>query len=494
MYYASGTVLIGSLGPADSSLTAWIQKLGDPADLESQLLIAKSTRMLRLVLERAGVADAVREECHKDTSLRQLLAPIDCSKLKPGSKEMLVYVSPRYSVRAEGRSRVISIGYRSPVPEVSFILANALLITYLEDQRAENPHARESAAAWVLEADKKLNESGSPANQAGQSKKSFYQDLYSKASDFETERRNLPNPGRLVSLAEIPEGPYFPQPIPLLAAGFTLATLLAAFVALRSDLADQSMHRTRDLEILTSETVLGLLPRASAFRRRRGVLLPDAADADWQSPRLAEAVRTLYARLLLAISHDKGRCILVASAAPGEGKTPTTIALARAASESGRRVLVIDCDLRAAAVAIGSGSSAAKGLTGILRGEIDPQEAAVQTGLQGLEIIQAGPAVSNPTMLLIDGQLPKLMNWAKQYDLILLNGPTGLLPDVPIFAAHADGVLWCVRWGRTLLPNIKADLEELHKQQVKLLGFVVTMVDLKDMRYYQRFPRYSRWA
>ena len=98
-FYASGTVIIGNLEPADSSLAAAIQKLGDPADLASQLLVAKSPRMIRLALERPGVFQAITEECNYGAGITYMPFSPDCAKLKPGSRELLEYVSSRYSVK-----------------------------------------------------------------------------------------------------------------------------------------------------------------------------------------------------------------------------------------------------------------------------------------------------------------------------------------------------------------------------------------------------------
>jgi hypothetical protein len=111
---------------------------------------------------------------------------------------------------------------------VSFVLANALLITYLEDQRGENAQARETAISWLLKKQK--------ANEASQPKQSFYGDLYKQVTDLEAERRNLPNPARLVSLAEFPLQPTSPKRFRLLAAGFVIATVLAGFLVTLEDL------------------------------------------------------------------------------------------------------------------------------------------------------------------------------------------------------------------------------------------------------------------
>ena len=152
VYYAAGTVVIGNQEPASSSASAaWIEKLGDPADLESQLQIIQSRRMLRLALARPGVIEAAIEECRYRRGVAGFFRRgADCSKMTPNSQELVDYVEARYAVRGVGRSRIISIGYQSPLPGVAFVMANALIVTYLEDQRAENARAREVTAAWLL--------------------------------------------------------------------------------------------------------------------------------------------------------------------------------------------------------------------------------------------------------------------------------------------------------------------------------------------------------
>ena len=510
IYYASGAVVIGNQEPASGNTpAAWIEKLGDPADLESQLLIVLSRRMLRLALTRPGVIEAVLEECKYRSALANpLIRSVNCAKMEPDSNELLDYVQARYTVAGAGRSRIITIGYRSPLPEVAFILANALLISYLEDQRGENSRSREASASWLLKQAKTFDavrgrEAGGPLGALTQSRQKFYQDLYNKATDLETERRNLVNAGRLVSLAEVPRVPYFPKPVPLLAGGIMIAAILATLAALRRDTGDQTVRRTRDSSSLTLEPVLACLPleRHSSGNRMQGLKSPlrwvsppeneaalfRAIAAGAHDPLVAGAARSLHARLLLAGDNKARRCILVSSAGPGEGKTFTVTALARAAIESGRRVLVIECNLCRPVAAARPGSSAAGGLAGILRGEIEAHEAVIQTPLPGLEFIGSGSVRGDSTMLLIDGQLTKLMRYADQYDLVLLDGPAaGFLPDAVILARHADGVLWCARWGHTLQSDVKAALDDLRKQRVTLFGLVVTMVRRGELRYYER--------
>ena len=190
--------------------------------------------MIRLALERPGVVLAIQEECRR-SGLLSFFRYRDCSKLKPGSEALLNHVSSRYSVQAEGRSRIISMGYRSSSAQVAFILANALIVTYLEDQRAENGQAREEAARWLLAPTKKVD--GSNGNRDIPTEDAFYQNLHDKATDFETERRTLPNPSRLVSFAEMPLAPA--SRLPVLVIGLIMAAMPSGFVATNTGLSDK---------------------------------------------------------------------------------------------------------------------------------------------------------------------------------------------------------------------------------------------------------------
>jgi uncharacterized protein involved in exopolysaccharide biosynthesis len=238
-YYSAGTIIIGDQEPAGAASAAWVQKLGDPADLESQLIIIRSRRMLRLALSKPGVPDAVQRECRARNSVWLFGSASDCRDLAPASPELLTYVEGRYTVEAVGRSRVVAIGYQSPIPEVSMMMANALLVSYLEDQRSSVPGGRNSSADWILEQAKSARAETSPGaasvSEAAQRRQQFYADLQKTASDLEAERRTLVSRGQLVSLAETPQIAAFPKRVPILAAGLTLALLVAGFVTLKRD-------------------------------------------------------------------------------------------------------------------------------------------------------------------------------------------------------------------------------------------------------------------
>jgi Mrp family chromosome partitioning ATPase len=507
-YLAAGSVLIGNQEPSSSSSSAaWIEKLGDPADLESQLLIITSRRMLRLAVARPGVVEAVQQECLFRSALDRLFkSTADCGRLAAESDDLLDYVAARYSVGGVGRSRIISISYRSPVPDVAFVLANALLITYLEDQRGENARGREAASAWLLRDGGKAfgGESstsarasrlpGDPAEARGR----FFEDLHRKVSDLEAERRSIQNSGRLVSLAEVPRAPYFPKRLPLLLAALTVAALLGTLGVFRQDITDRTIRRTGDLEALAGAPVLGVLPvgetgelkRSPRMRRfskqQQRYPLREIAARRWQ-PSLEDAARGAYERLLLSGDSRASRCVLMASCSKADGKTEATLAVARAAAASGRNVLVAGCNFGRSELNKLLGVECELGLADVLNGVCEPQQAVISTPYPRLDAIGVGALDRDRGLMLADSDLHGFLTWARRYDLVLLDGPpSNLLADQTILARHCDGLVWCVRWGSTDQATVGWALAEHRNQRNKVLGTIVTVQDFAELRLYDR--------
>ena len=146
-YLATASVIVAEQEPGVANPSAvWAQKIGDPADLESQLLVIHSPRLLRQVMNAPGVIPAIVEECERG----QLLGTAErCQKLSTDPTSFIEYVDSRYAVASAGRSRVINISYQSPLPETAQRLANALTTAFLDDQRNEGANSREVATSWL---------------------------------------------------------------------------------------------------------------------------------------------------------------------------------------------------------------------------------------------------------------------------------------------------------------------------------------------------------
>ena len=144
------------------------------------------------------------------------------------------------------------------------------------------------------------------------------------------------------------------------------------------------------------------------------------------------------------------RSMLVTSSHSGEGKTFITLALAHFAAAAGKRVLVLECDLRQPSFVKALGLSGEHGLNDYLRGKSSIEEAIIATGSSRLDVIPAGRAAMNSTELLSNRRMRQLLEWATtHYDLVLIDTPPSqVLRDARVLARHVDAVLYCAQWGR----------------------------------------------
>jgi protein-tyrosine kinase len=207
------------------------------------------------------------------------------------------------------------------------------------------------------------------------------------------------------------------------------------------------------------------------------------------SPHAAEQFRTLRTRLYQLRSSQSLRTLLVASALSGEGKTFVTNNLAQAiVHQPDRRALIIDADLRCARLHLPLGAPAGPGLSDYLQGKAD-EMAIIQHGQEGnLCFIPAGSEVTNPSELLSNGRLKKLLDHvAPVFDWVILDSPPCVpVADASILAALCDGIVLVVRAGSTPTHVAQRACQELQGRNV--VGVVLNAIEestVNSSHYYQ---------
>lgn len=327
----------------------------------------------------------------------------------------------------------------------------------------------------------------------------LYTEGYKRASQQESERPILVNTTRLVNLAERPVEPVFPRPLQAYAGGLLLALGLGTLAARLRDGQDRTVRVADDVETLSQVPVLAQIPRvvlpgAGLVQRVSGrgpdTSLNEILSAAQRSPTVQDSLRGLHARLVMA-GHvgDRRRTILVTSAAPSEGKTFTTLALAQLIAAGGRRVLLIECDLRRPTFAAALNLSSGPGLGDVLRGFVSPREAVTRTALLTLDAIPAGPPCADSTELLMGGRMAELLAWADMYDMVLLDSPpTDMLMDARVLAKLVDGVLVVTRWGGSKLTDLSAAVDGMRKAGGYMYGVAVTMVESREHGLFDARP------
>jgi capsular exopolysaccharide synthesis family protein len=288
----------------------------------------------------------------------------------------------------------------------------------------------------------------------------------------ETQRADA----RLISEAVPPQRPSFPQPMLMFglfsAAGFGTGLLLVFFL----EQLDRGFRTQRAAEQGLGRRCIGALPMARQGRREPAVI-----DLPMQRPsgRFAEALRALVAELGLARADSAGRVVLLTSAVPGEGKSTTSIALARLAAAEGLRVLLIDADLRRPVLAGMLDLDAPLGLVEILKGEREADEVLLEDPATGLAFVPGSARVSQPTRLLGPKAMGILLAEARRhFDLVLIDSPPLLaVTDARVIAPLCDAVLFLVRWQSTQKAVAAHALAQLDGVADKVVGSVLTMAD-----------------
>ncbi|MEM9588134.1 MAG: CpsD/CapB family tyrosine-protein kinase, partial [Planctomycetota bacterium] len=194
----------------------------------------------------------------------------------------------------------------------------------------------------------------------------------------------------------------------------------------------------------------------------------------------AEAVRSARTSVFFELSDiPTGKIIQVTSPLPGDGKSTISGNLAASIAQSGKKTVIIDCDLRRPQITDNFASSDRLGLTDVLDGRCEYLDAIQPTPISTLSIIPSGPIPANPAEALTLPEFGELLDTLReQYDYIVLDTPPLLLvTDPSITACHADAVLMAIKIRRKSRINAKEAVKILRGVGARLMGVVVNNSD-----------------
>ena len=176
---------------------------------------------------------------------------------------------------------------------------------------------------------------------------------------------------------------------------------------------------------------------------------------------------------------------MVTSPMPSEGKTTVAISLAIAFAQTGRKVLIVDSDLRRPRVHRSFGLKPGAGLTSVLVGEQPLDEAIQHTEVPGLHVLPSGPIPPNPAEMFHTDALKSLLAVVRQeYDQVIFDSPPlGAVTDAAILAPQLDGVLLVLRAKQTHKKAVLAAMRQLRDVSANLLGGVLNCAAGSAGRY-----------
>lgn len=468
------------------NLHGLVRGIGGPLSSERLTQAAQQLSEAKAALAEAELR---LQELRGGGSSRQLLDSRAIAELK----QQLAQASALASISSQrfGAQNPMLQAYRKQEADIAARLA-------IETGKVGESTRRnlDAAKARVDDAQRELTSRTEAASQAAEAetqiasmvrdleiKRGSHVDLLQRLSQLETERRILEPNTQLVNMAELPPRPAFPQRTPFLIGGLTLATVLATAAGLLTYKPPVQSGPIALGRTYTRIPILAQIPELRLQRpgktelagRQQDFPLAAALSLLGSHPPLLEAMRILHARLTLAGFGGKFRTLLIASEVAGEGKSFVTLALARMARASGRRVLVVETCLRQPFFEEALHGPPNTGLAGYLGG--GPPETVRLGAVPGVDFMLAGDMLSDSTELLSGPRFRTLLEWAERYDLVLIDSaPVSELMDAALLAPKVDGVVFCLRAGRPPASQALNSLPEMQRANGNVVGLTLTFV------------------
>lgn len=273
----------------------------------------------------------------------------------------------------------------------------------------------------------------------------------------------------VIDTADVPISPSSPNPALNLAIGLVLGLMTAAFVVFLKDQLDDRIRIPEEVEEKVGVNLLGVIPEAEE---------PMEELRDPKSV-ISEAYSALRSSLLYSTREGLPHLILVTSAQASEGKSTTSYAVARSLSLIGKRVLIVDADLRRPSVHRLANLANNVGLSSILIGEKTCDEAVQSSEGDPLSVLTSGPIPPSPAELLSSSRLLSLFaEMRAKFDCVIIDSAPVLgLADSPGLSALADGVLLIIEANRGRGGHLKAAVRRLRLMKPTILGAVLTKFD-----------------
>ena len=311
--------------------------------------------------------------------------------------------------------------------------------------------------------------------------------LSTRLKDLDSTSTNI----RIMEPARPPAAPFRPNTRLNLALGMLLGLALGAGTAFFLNYLDNTIATPGDLEKILSIPVLATIPRhetaaAQMPRSRRRMLAAPAKSFDLVThldgqASASEAYRELRTSILLSHPGQPPGRIMVTSALPEEGKTATVMNLAVVLAQLGRRVVIVDTDLRRPRLHRAFGKTNRSGVSTYLSGlEQDPTRLIISTGVDQLDLMPSGPVPPNPSELL---NSPRFEEMGRElldrgYDHVVFDSPPALsVSDPVIIASVVDTGVLVVRAGRTPRQSVRAAAAKFEQAAIGPFGVVLNDVD-----------------
>jgi tyrosine-protein kinase Etk/Wzc len=269
----------------------------------------------------------------------------------------------------------------------------------------------------------------------------------------------------------------YPKPSMNFTIAFLIGLLLPVLIILIRDYFDDKIHSRADIESLTDVPILGVISHSTEKYNTIVISRPKSI--------IAETFRSLRTNLQFIAAEKDKRVFTITSTLSGEGKTFTAINMASIFALSGKKTLLLSCDLRKPKLYDDFNLNNEKGMTTYLVGRCSVNDIVQSSGYEFLDIVTSGPVPPNPSELLESKRMNELMEEMRQeYDFIVIDSPpVGLVTDAVFLMKQSDANIYVVRQNYSSKHAMSTLNDLVRSTGLKNITIAVNDVDFTDRAY-----------
>lgn len=322
--------------------------------------------------------------------------------------------------------------------------------------------------------------------QLEQQRVKYIQDLQNARSSRDTQEQTQNRTYEIVDRAEAPTRAANRNWFKILLLSFAAALSLTLTGVLLIELQDRTIRTPQQIEQMTGISIMGCIPQYRAVSSSHIVGRIDEHDS--QTP-AGEAYIGLRTRFLFSDMISHTQTVLITSAMKGEGKSTVAVNLASSLSLVGKRVVLVDCDLRKPTLHRFFGEPREPGFTDAIDDLEVLESVLFETDLPGLFILPAGTYTPSPTEALTSTGFDELIEQLKKdFDFVILDSPSVLAtPDPTILAPRIDTALLVVRSGKIVKDDLVSTLDHFRQTGGSIYAIILNGVPAVERGAYARY-------
>lgn len=322
--------------------------------------------------------------------------------------------------------------------------------------------------------------------------RALYDRLLARSRETSVEGGLQQPDAQMISRADPPYAPSFPKPAIILPIFFLASCIATVLLVLAVENLDHGFASLEQIEQVLGITALGIVPQLKrSITSRRA---PGAYILEHPASAFGESIRSLHTSLMLSNVDQPPKVVLVASSLPGEGKTSVVLALARLMASCGKRVAIVDCDLRRPDLHKAFGVSRSPGLIDCLSGKTSVFDVLRCDTDSHAYLVPAGSKAHTSPDLFASANMRKLIaTLSDRFDLVLLDSaPVMAVSDTRNLCRLADRTVFMVRWQDTRRFAALPALRQIIEAGGNVAGVLLSMVDLNQYSKYYAAGFYQR--